>query len=70
MLRVEVIVRVINTHGDVVDSRGRPAFAGQGIQASRTLTQEYNTPDEARNGLNLVWGFLSPIDDLAARHLK
>ena len=70
MLRVEVIVRVINTHGDVVDSRGRPAFAGQGIQASRTLTQEYNTPDEARHGLNLVWGFLNPIDNLAARHLK
>jgi hypothetical protein len=68
MLKVEVIVRVINEHGDVVNHRGNPAFTGEGLLASRTLTKPYDNASEAHNALNLVWGFLAPIDNLASRH--
>ena len=67
MYKVEVIVRVVNRHGDVVDHRGNPAFTGNGLSASQLLTQTHDSAVEANNTLNLVWGFLNPIDNLAAR---
>jgi hypothetical protein len=69
MYKVEVIVRVVNRDGDVVDHRGNPAFTygGTGLSASRLLTQTHDSAAEASNALNLVWGFLNPIDNQAAR---
>ena len=68
--QVRIVVQVVNEHGDVMNTRGHPSFLNKDgrLEANRTLTHRFTDISDAHNALNLVWGFVAPVDNILSRN--
>ena len=67
--KLKVTIEVVDDEGNKVTHRGIPTIRqSESILADRTFTEQYIRPAAAHGAMNLVWGFLTPIENALARH--
>lgn len=64
--QIRVTVQVVNEDGDVMNNRGVASFLNKTgrLEATRTLTRQFDNVGDANDALNLTWGFVAPIDSI------